>query len=141
MAGYIKWLWILTAVFVFRVLGQLFALQFNIPFLAPFDQWYSGAVPYPLLLGIQVLIVAIMLHLSFRIGKGVLFADRTLGLFLQVAGWVYFIVMFIRWVIGMTDLLDITWFERPIPAFFHMVLAVFILLLAHYHKSASIRKG
>lgn len=130
------WLWFLTSIFIFRVLGQLSTLWFTIPFLPTFDQWYSGALAYPILLMFQILIVVVMSLVSYRISKGFLVPKRTISVFLQVIGWIYFSVMFVRWGIGLFEVLDITWFQRPIPSFFHMILALYILLVAHYHKSA-----
>lgn len=133
------WLWLLTFIFIFRVVGQLLAQWFEIPFLPSFDHWYSGALAYPYLLGFQFLIIAVMSLVSFRVDKGLLLPHRKTGVFLQVIGWFYFSVMFVRWVIGVFEMVDITWFQRPIPAFFHMILASYILLVAHYHKSISVK--
>ena len=80
-----------------------------------------------------------MLLVSYRISKRLLQPSRKIGVSLQVIGWIYFSVMFVRLLIGITEAVDITWFQRPIPSFFHIVLASYILLVAHYHQSASIK--
>ena len=129
------WLWLLTLVFVIRVLGQLGALWLDVPLLPTFDQWYSGAVAYPVLLGFQCLIIAVMVLVSLKISRSAVVPNKNTGLALFVIGTIYFSVMLIRWFIGIFDLLDITWFQRPIPSFFHMVLASYILLLGYYHRA------
>ena len=134
-----KWLWLLTLIFLLRVLGQ-FAVQWgDVSFLPSFDRWYSGALEYHYLLASQCLIIFIMSFVSYRIDKALLRPSVQIGGVLQVIGWVYFSVMLVRWVIGVADLVDITWFRRPIPSFFHMVLASYVLIVAHYHKSAGFK--
>ena len=56
------------------------------------------------------------------------------------AGGTYLAVMTFRLAAGLTFLADVPWFSQSIPAFFHIVLALFILLLGHYlyRKSASL---
>lgn len=44
-------------------------------------------------------------------------------------GGAYFAVMAFRWLAGLTFLADQAWFAKSLPAFFHLVLASFILLL------------
>lgn len=129
------WLFILTAIFIFRVVGQFLQLWFNVPLLPSFEQWYSGAIPYPYLLAIQFFIIFWMLRISLKIKNIVIKPNRKLGNFLEVIAWIYLIVMFVRFVISVTGMLEYTWFQRPIPSFFHMVLASYILLVAHYHKT------
>ena len=70
------WLWLLTLVFIIRVLGQLVALWLDIPFLPSFDQWYSGAVAHPVLLGFQCLIIAVMALVSLNISRGAVVPNK-----------------------------------------------------------------
>jgi hypothetical protein len=134
-----KWLWLLTLIFIFRVLGQFSVQWGDVSFLPSFDRWYSGALEYHYLLASQCLIIFVMSLVSYRIGKALLRPSVKIGGVLQVIGWVYFSVMLVRWVIGVAELIDITWFQRPIPSFFHMVLASYILIVAHYHKFAGLK--
>ena len=123
----------LTLLFVLRVAGQLLSYWVEIPFLPNFDRWFSGAIAYPALLLSQCLIIVAMTAINISIEKKVMPRNKKIGRALRVVGIIYFTVMFIRWLIGITDLLDVIWFQRPIPAFFHLGLAAYLLLVAHYH--------
>ncbi|WP_455198547.1 hypothetical protein [Kaarinaea lacus] len=130
---YAPWLWVLWLAFVFRVAAQWSLTVWEVPFLPPFDAWYSGALSYPQLLFSQFVIMAIMAFIAFRFSQGKVVADRTRGIILLVAGAVYFSLMFVRLFIGVLGLSEVLWFNRPIPSFFHLVLASFVLLLGRYH--------
>jgi hypothetical protein len=41
--------------------------------------------------------------------------------------------MALRLIIGLTGWSEAPWFQRPIPAFFHLVLAAYLLVLAAFH--------
>ena len=130
---YAPWLWGLWFIFVFRVFAQLSLTAWDVPFLPPFDAWYSGALSYPQLLFSQFVIMIIMAFIALRFTRGKIVADRTRGILLLSLGALYFTVMFIRLVIGLLDLSEILWFNRPIPSFFHLILASFVLLPGHFH--------
>jgi hypothetical protein len=54
--------WVLaTLLFLFclRVFGQILVAFFNVSFLPPMEEWFSGLLPYPELLTAQILIIAI----------------------------------------------------------------------------------
>ncbi|HEU5261964.1 MAG TPA: hypothetical protein VFU41_11150 [Gemmatimonadales bacterium] len=53
-------LWSLLFLFVLRVLGQALVAAFEVPFLPPMTKWYSGVIPYPILLPVQVLIILLL---------------------------------------------------------------------------------
>jgi hypothetical protein len=46
---------------------------------------------------------------------------------------IYFIAMLSRLVLGLTMLGEYRWFTSYLPAFFHLVLASFLLLYGHFH--------
>src|SRR3989449_8511904 len=48
-------LWFLLFLFCLRVAGQALVAAFAVPFLPPMQQWYSGVMPYPILLPVQIL--------------------------------------------------------------------------------------
>ena len=48
---------LLAFAFFLRVLGQILVALDLAPFLPPMQAWYSGLVPYPLLLGSQIVIL------------------------------------------------------------------------------------
>jgi hypothetical protein len=47
-------------------------------------------------------------------------------------GGIYFAFMAFRLFAGLTFLEDHPWFSKSLPAFFHAVLAAFVLTLGHY---------
>lgn len=48
------------ALFALRVLGQVLVEAWQVRFLSPSDEWFSGLLPYPPLLTSQVLILLLM---------------------------------------------------------------------------------
>lgn len=131
-----SWLWLLTALFAFRVLAQLTQLFAPVPFLPPFAAWHSATLSYGQLLAAQIVMLALMIHVAWRCAtvRGTRCA-RTGGLLLWLGG-VYFGVMLLRLLLGMTMLSGHHWFGQPIPAVFHLVLAGFVLTLGAWHRSA-----
>ena len=71
---------VLSLVFAARVLGQLLVAVFGIGCLPPMDAWYSGLIPYPALLPIQIAILAIQLEISWElwVGAGAVSVSRPL---------------------------------------------------------------
>src|SRR3989449_10251783 len=53
-------LWFLLFLFCLRVAGQALVAAFAVPFLPPMKQWYSGVIPYPILLPVQILIICLL---------------------------------------------------------------------------------
>jgi hypothetical protein len=124
-----------TLLFVGRVLGQLLVALFDVGFLPPFERWYSGLLPYPALLPVQFVMIAIMVKIvrDFARGGGyfVTLAPRT-GIVLQVLGALYFLSMAIRYVVTMWLHPELRWFTGTIPIWFHFVLAAFVFTLGRY---------
>jgi hypothetical protein len=120
-------LWTLLALFVLRVAGQAMVAFFGVPWLPPMERWYSGLVPYEILLPAQIAIVVLMAKIC---------ADftRRWGFFVQPRrffavhwfwfGWLYVAGMIARFVI-----------QGPtIPVFFHWVLAAFVIAVGQWHR-------
>jgi hypothetical protein len=126
---------ICTALFVLRVLGQAAVAVWNVGFLPPFEQWYSGLLPYPLLLPAQIVLAALMLKIvaDFVRGKGffVSLRPRT-GRILIGLGALYALAMVVRYGATMAAYPERRWFTGTIPIWFHLVLAAFVLTLGHY---------
>jgi hypothetical protein len=64
---YVVILWILSGLFLGRVLGQILVAFFNVNFLPPMPEWYSGLLSYPLLLPTQILILYVMYRTNIGI--------------------------------------------------------------------------
>lgn len=124
-------LWILLALFVLRVLGQLLVVAGVAPFLPPMDEWQSGLLPYPLLLTSQILIIGLLATVSAQFTRGSGYFVRCHGWLaspLWITGWIYAIGMVVRYTLLRRDV---------IPVVFHIVLATFLLAVAHHHKRAT----
>ena len=124
---------LLLALFVFRVTAQLLVLRFDIGFLPSFDAWHSALLPYPLLVGLQLTIIALCIFLCIRLYRGNITPQRKLGKTLLIFGSLYFSIMLLRLTLGLTVLASHAWFSHYLPAFFHFVLASFVLVLGHFH--------
>lgn len=136
---YALWLWLLLVVFAFRVLAQPLTLLVDTRYLPPFESWHSGVMPYPALLATQLLIIAWLSRTSYRFSVGEVRPNHRLGIWMLAFGGCYFTLMLLRFVLGVTLLSGQRWFASPLPTFFHLVLAAFIILYGHYHFHASLR--
>ena len=127
----------LLGLFALRVLAQaLVALGYG-ALLPPWEEWFSGLVPYPQLLASQTAIVLGYgkVCLDFIRQRGFFVTPRRwLGTLLPSVGSVYFAVMMIRYAIRMSLYPLERWSGGAIPIMFHWVLAAFILILGAYHR-------
>jgi uncharacterized protein len=121
-------LWILLALFVLRVIGQALVAFLDVRFLPPMQAWYSGLMPYEYLLPSQLLIIVLMAKIcvDFTRRRGFFFEPkRSFATELRWFGYVYLALMVARFVFIM---------DRPIPIFFHWVLATFVIAVGHSHR-------
>jgi len=132
---YAPWLWLLTGLFALRVVAQPAALIFDDGFLPSFDSWHGGLLPYPVLLSTQLLILGWLARTAWRFGAHAVTPNRSAGRLLLVVGCLYFAVMSVRLLLGATVLGEVRWFASPLPAFFHLVLAMYLLLVGYFHAS------
>ena len=131
------WLWVLLGLFCVRVVAQLLQLRFSFAFLPVFDAWHSGALPYPTLLSLQALIIAVMTYTCWVFSRASPAPRRGVGVALLAGGGVYFVTMLGRLMIGLFFLPGHYWFGQYLPTLFHLVLASFVLLVGTYHFSRS----
>ena len=131
------WLWLLTALFALRVAAQPAALVVNVTWLPPFDSWHGGVLPYPVLLLAQFAILGWLAWTARRFGSGRIEPSRRLGRASLRFGTVYFVVMLVRLVLGLSVLSHVRWFASPLPAFFHLVLASYVVLFGIVHLGAA----
>lgn len=126
-SGYASVLLGLAFLFLLRVLGQVLVAFFDVGFLPPMAEWYSGLVPYPVLLPAQVVILGLLawICLDFARGTGVWVRPRPrLGRWLRWVSYLYAGAMLVRYAVLRTG---------TIPIVFHWVLAAFLFTLGHYH--------
>ncbi len=128
-------LWILLGLFCLRVLGQLLVVIYRPRWLPPMSQWYSGLIPYPVLLPIQVAFVLVMGAIAWQVSLdvGPLSVPRpSLARGLAWFACAYAGSMAVRYVVRMARRPDQRWWGGTIPIIFHCVLAAFLLVLGSY---------
>ena len=125
-------LWLLTGLFAFRVAAQPAALAFD-RLLPPFNSWDGGVLPYPVLLVTQLVILGWLARTAWRVNTGKVTPRPSIGRAALAFGGLYFSVMFLRLLLGATVLSDVRWFASPLPAFFHLVLATYLLVYGYCH--------
>jgi hypothetical protein len=126
-------LWLLLALFAFRVVAQPISLMLPLAILPPFKSWHSGALSYELLLAVQLLLLAAFGWTSFRFTSAAVRPRRCIGAVALTVGGLYFLTMVARLILGLTVLSHQRWFASPIPTIFHLVLATWLLLYGHFH--------
>lgn len=135
-ASHARLLWLLLALFLFRVVAQLVQTFRPVGFLPPWEAWHSGALPYPWLVASQAALAALYAWMAAGIGSGRTRPRPTLGRWLLGLGGVYFAFMAARLVLGATVLAE-TWFDAPLPSGFHLVLASFLLVAGSFHRAGA----
>ena len=128
---------VLAFLFLLRVLGQALVFFVGVTALPPMSDWYSGLLPYPLLLPTQVAILGLQAWISFAFwrGHGVLVTPRRrVGLVLTALSVVYFVAMALRYAVTMTLYPERRWLGTgTIPIVFHWVLAAYLFTLGRHH--------
>lgn len=126
--------WRLLAVpaglFLSRVVVQFIQWVSTVEFLPEFDAWQSGTLPYPALLASQLVILAVQLVVIFRVRADRFRPGQRTRRFLFAAGSIYFAAMVARLLSGQTWAGGHSFLDAPLPSIFHLVLAVFVVLLA-----------
>lgn len=131
--GYVPWFWGLIVLFIVRVIAQPTSLIIKSKFLPSFESWHGGVLPYPVLLISQMLIIAWMVYITRQFHTGSVIPNYRIGKYVLIIGSVYFLIMLVRLTLGLTILSAHRWFGSTLPAFFHLVLASFLLLYGHFH--------
>jgi hypothetical protein len=131
-----KWtLWLLSALFLLRVVGQVLVEFFGATILPPSAEWYSGLLPYRYLLPVQIGILALMAWINGGVTVRRGFFSRPhpgLGRFLLIASILYAGGMAVRYLAsGHAHPERRFWPPGSIPILFHFVLAGYIYVLSH----------
>ena len=129
------WLWLLTSLFLMRVVAQPLSRSVSIPGLPPFEAFQSGLVPYPLLLLSQVTILGVMAATAWSASTGRLAPRPRLARAMAKVGWIYAAAMLGRLFIGAFVLPESSFFARPVPTFFHLVLASFLIVCGRLYRA------
>ena len=121
-------LWVLLGLFILRVLGQALVAFLDVQFLPPMEAWYSGLMPYEVLLPSQIAIIAVMakICLDFTRGRGFFFDSKR---FFATA-WLWFGYAYLAAMMARAVFL----WDHPIPIVFHWVLAAFVITVGLSHR-------
>ena len=131
----------LALLFLLRVLGQVLVAFFGVAFLPAMADWYSGLLPYPLLLPTQIAILALQAKVSADLwrGSGAFSVPRPRTY--AAVRWfslVYFAGMGMRYALTMGLYPERRWLGRgTIPIAFHFVLASWLWVLARHQLRAA----
>jgi hypothetical protein len=124
-------LWSCVALFAARVIGQFEALVVGPAWLPDMDAWYSGLLPYYLLLPVQVVLLMIMAVVAWnrrvRTGRFAAAQPRVAAA-LRAFAILYFAVMAVRLGFNLAGNGAEFWREGAIPVAFHWILALFVLV-------------
>ena len=132
---YVPLMWVCVVLFMFRVLGQVYVALYAPRWLPPMREWYSGLLPYYLLLPAQLLIFALMAIVAYDYTReeGFLFITSELkGKILVGIAIAYFAAMVTRYVITMGRYPGRRRFGGTIPIALHCVLATFLFLVGSF---------
>jgi hypothetical protein len=125
-------LWSCVALFAARVIGQLETMLIAPQWLPDMDAWFSGLLPYPLLLPAQIAILMVMAVVAWngRIRSGAFAAAHPrIAAGLRRFAYGYFVVMAVRLAVNVAANGADFWRAGAIPVAFHWVLALFLLVV------------
>jgi hypothetical protein len=129
-------LWLFSALFLVRVLGQLFVRARHPPWLPPMEQW--NLTPYRLLLPTQLVILGLMawIDVSFSAESGPPTTPRpAFGWVVIAFAAVYAGAMAVRYAVRMRRRPAERWFGGTVPIVFHWVLASWLFVFGSFHAS------
>lgn len=129
---------LLALLFLGRVLGQALVAFLAVGWLPPMPEWYSGLLPYPLLLPAQLVILVVQAWAARDLwrGRGFFAVPRPrAGRVLVAFALVYFMGMVVRYALTMTWHPERRWLGiGTIPIVFHWVLAGWLFTLGWYQR-------
>jgi cytochrome c biogenesis factor len=97
------------------------------------NEWYSGLIPYPILLPLQIVLLMVMSAVVMReVHAGPRASGRS---WVRRIAIVYFAVMLLRLVVQLLRGADNVIDAGGIPVAFHWVLALFLLVLARRNST------
>ena len=130
-------LWICIVFFACRITGQILVEFFEVTFLPPSKEWFSGIISYPILLVFQIAIILLMAQVATDLTKGTgrfSHSSPVTAKNLRIFGSIYLLSMILRYIIRMYIYPEERWTGGCIPIFFHWVLATFVLAWGNWKK-------
>ena len=132
-------IFLIGSAFLSRVAGQFIQVIAPVEFLPPLESWQGSNLPYPALLAAQIGILVMIAWISARMATGRRALPRRFAKPVIALGAVYFGVMSVRLVLGLTALADVKWFASPIPTGFHLVLATAVMTTGAYDRAVEVK--
>jgi hypothetical protein len=135
-------LWTCIALFFVRVIGQVEVLLLEPAWLPPISAWYSGLLPYPLLLPLQIALLMLMSVMTVRATSPAPASQSPRGATVwRALAFIYFAVMAARlaWCVGKYG-----WdfyLHGGIQVAFHWVLALFVFVWARATQTQTDRSS
>ena len=126
---------LLAVVFLGRVLVQLAQYFHPVDFLPGFEEWQSGALPYAVLVALQVAIIAVQLRVIGAVSRGRCLLGAQWRRAVSVFAIIYLAVMAFRLTAGLTFATDGGWLDARLPTIFHLVLASFLFTWVHHESN------
>ena len=125
-------LWACIALFFARVVGQVEVLLVEPAWLPAMAAWYSGLLPYPVLLPAQIALLMLMCALTIRTSAARPTSTASSAArfkVLRALAMLYFVAMAVRLVLCVYQYGGDYYLHGAIPIAFHWVLALFALTL------------
>ncbi len=123
---------LLSFAFLLRVIGQAVQNWTPVSFLPSFEAWQGSELPYPVLLGSQVLILAASVWVVLRMYALRPVVGRSWRRPVAVLGAAYFITMAVRIILGLSIMSESEWFTAWISSSLHLALATNLMLISLY---------
>ena len=118
----------LSIAFLLRVVGQAIQRWFAQTFLPPFEAWQGSGIPYPALLACQIVILILLAAVMRGMVRRRRVLGPTAGRCVMLIGFVYFAIMAVRLILGMTIFGDNHWFTAWISTLLHLDLSAIVIL-------------
>lgn len=131
----------LTLLFLLRVLGQALVVFFSVDWLPATEHWFSGLIPYPILLSVQLIMLVGMVKIAADVwrGRGLFAHPRpSWSRLLVIFSAIYAGSMVLRYVLTMIYRPEMRWLGGTIPIFFHFVLAGYLYAWGNFHSRREI---
>lgn len=130
-------LWLLTILFMFRVVGQILVGIYQPDWLPSWHYWHSGLLPYPVLLTSQILLLMFMANINQNewqlcksAQKAISFHHSQTKHRLLFFSSLYVLATSVRALLTVTLLPNLEWLKAAIPIAFHLVLAAWLAVFA-----------
>ena len=131
---------LLAVLFVGRVVAQLIQYFQPVDFLPRFEEWQSGALPYAVLVALQVAIIAGQVRVVRAVSGGRCILRQDWLPRVSAFAAIYLAVMGFRLIAGLTFATGGGWLDARLPTIFHLVLAGFLLVWMHHESGGRERE-